>query len=160
MSTRLVNLEHVDARWPALSAQHGWRADVAQLLSHYEAQPVLAPEDERLEPLFGGLTTLSYFGADALPRVLDQQIPAQGTALGRSLQDACGHHDAAVQVTRAEGFATTGMPVFVPVWTPLAVAGGAAPAAASCGERGQPSAPDVFCVFGRLALQPEPRRAL
>jgi pimeloyl-ACP methyl ester carboxylesterase len=164
----LVNLDNVDARWPAISAQRGWRANVAELLLHYEAQPVLAPEDERLEPLFGGLTTLSYFGADALPRVLDQQIPAQGAALGRSLQDACGGAQAlegdavrvAEQRLRAAGFATTGLPVFAPVWIPLAIGGGAAPAAASCGPRGQPSVPDVFCVFGRLALQPEPGRAL
>lgn len=152
LSTRLVNLDNVDARWPAITGQHGWRADVTELLSHYEAQPVLAPEDERLEPLFGGLTTLSYFGADALPRVLDQQIPAQGAALGRSLRDACD--------LRAEGFVTTDIPVFTPVWMPLAIDGGAAPAAASCGPRGQPNTPDVFCAFGRLALQPDPGRAL
>ena len=156
LSTRLVNLENVDARWPALSAQGGWRADVAELLTHYEKLPVLAPEDERLEPLFGGLTTLSYFGADALPRVLDQQIPAQGAAVGRTLEDACSRPPTNME----EGFATTGTPVFVPVWLPLAVSGGAAPAGASCGERGQPSSPEVFCVFGRLALQPEPGRAL
>ena len=164
LSTRLVNLENVDARWPTISAQHGWRAEVAELLSHYEALPVLAPEDERLEPLFGGLTTLSYFGADALPRVLDQQIPEDGAALGRSLQDACGSSQASLSAAelraRAEGFATTGIPVFSPVWVPLAVSGGAAPAAASCSERGEASAPDVFCVFGRLALQTEPGRAL
>lgn len=160
LSTRLVNLDHVDARWPAISAQGGWRGEVTELLSHYRAQPVLAPEDERLEPLFGGLTTLSYFGADALPRVLDQQIPAQGAAVGRSLHAACAPPQPTESQLRAESFATTSIPLFVPVWMPLAISGGAAPASVSCSERGQASASDAFCVFGRLALQPEPGRAL
>lgn len=160
LSTRLVNLEHVDARWPALTGQRGWRTDVAELLSHYDEKPVLAPEDSRLEPLFGGLTTLSYFGANALPRVQDQQIPAGGAALGRSLPDACATPEPSELRLRTEGFATTAIPVFVPVWMPLAVQGGAAPAAVSCDEHGHPSSPDAFCVFGRLALRPEPGRAL
>jgi pimeloyl-ACP methyl ester carboxylesterase len=160
LGTRLVNLEHVDARWPALDGQRGWRADVGQLLSHYEELPVLAPEDKRLDPLFGGLTTLSYFGADALPRVQDQQIPTGGAALGRSLQDACGAAEESELRLRAEGFATTGIPLFIPIWVPLAVQGGAAPAATSCDERGRASSADVFCVFGRLALQAEPGRTL
>ena len=160
LSTRLVNLDHVDAHWQGNPAQRGWRADVAELLSHYESLRVLAPEDERLEPLFGGLTTLSYFGADALPRVLDQKIPADGAAVGRSLEDACRASDPAAAQIRAQGFATTGIPVFTPVWMPLAISGGAAPAAVSCDERGHASSPDAFCVFGRLALQPEPGRTL
>ncbi|HET8940059.1 MAG TPA: hypothetical protein VFN67_41745 [Polyangiales bacterium] len=160
LSTRLVNLDHVDASWPVSSPQRGWRADVAELLSRYERLRVLAPQDDRLDPLFGGLTTLSYFGADALPRVLDQKIPAEGAAMGRTLQDACGAPDPALLRVRAEGFATAGVPVFTPVWIPLAISGGAAPAAVSCDERGHASSADAFCVFGRLALQPEPGRAL
>lgn len=160
LSTRLVNLDHVEPNLPINTADRGWRADVAELLSHYESLRVLEPEDERLEPLFGGLTTLSYFGADALPRVLDQKIPAQGAAIGRTLQDACGASDPTALRVRAEGFATSGMPVFTPVWMPLAIDGGAAPAAVSCDEHGRASSPDVFCIFGRMALQPEPGRTL
>jgi alpha-beta hydrolase superfamily lysophospholipase len=50
--------------------------------------------------------------------------------------------------------------VFTPVWVPLAITGGVAPAAVSCDEHGRASAADSFCVFGRLALRPEPGRAL
>jgi pimeloyl-ACP methyl ester carboxylesterase len=160
LSTRLVNLDQVDARWPPV-AQRSWRSDVAELLSHYDAMRVLAPEDERLDPLFGGLTTLSYFGADALPRVLDQQIPSDGAALGRTLHDSCGADIQANELRlRAEGFATAAVPVFTPVWMPLAISGGAAPAAVSCDARGHASSPDAFCAFARLAMQPESGRAL
>jgi hypothetical protein len=68
LSTRLVNLDHVDASWPVSSPQRGWRADVAELLSRYERLRVLAPQDDRLDPLFGGLTTLSYFRAASRAR--------------------------------------------------------------------------------------------
>jgi predicted alpha/beta-fold hydrolase len=158
VGTRLVNFEHVDAPLPPRAPHGDWRVDLATLLERYQSAPVLAPEDERLEPVFGGLTTLSYFGADAKPRVRDQQIPKEPRAAGQSLELAC----AAPVDERAEVvLATSGLPAFSPVWVPLSSTGGSAPEAARCDERGQPSgAEDSFCVFGRLALQPTRGRAL
>jgi hypothetical protein len=163
LGTRLVNLERVAGESRAPPAARGWRADVSALFERYEAEPVLAPEDERLEPLFGGLTTLSYFGADAKPRVLDQQIPASGAAAGRSLAQACAGSTEGELRARSDALATTGLPAFAPVWIPLAREGGEAPAAVSCDAHGRPLGPGAeagFCAFGRLALQPEPGRAL
>jgi predicted alpha/beta-fold hydrolase len=151
LQTHLVELARVDISVPAPDPRASWQTDVDTLLKLYERAPVLAPEDERLEPLFGGLTTLSYFGADAAARVADQQIPPHARALGQSLQASCsgGSRDPAGVV-----LATSGLPAFSPVWMPLAVRGGSARDSARCDEQGQPSDDESFCVFGRLALQP------
>ena len=45
-----------------------------------------------------------------------------------------------------------------PVWFPIAIDGGAPPAGAACGERGQPlGGKEHFCMFGRLTLGASPR---
>jgi pimeloyl-ACP methyl ester carboxylesterase len=159
IGTRLVNLDNLDIHLPNPDPRAGWRGEIATLLERYETAPVLAPEDERLEPLFGGLTTLSYFGADAAPRVLDQQIPA-ARARGRSLESACSEppEDAADVVLETSGF-----PAFRPVWIPLSASGGLARDSVHCDEHGKPlgdAANASFCVFGRLALHPTGRNPL
>jgi predicted alpha/beta-fold hydrolase len=153
LQTHLVELSRVDLTLPPQDPRAGWQADVDTLLKLYETAPVLAPEDERLEPLFGALTTLSYFGADAAARVLDQQIPPHARALGQSLRASCvaGSRDPADVV-----LATSGLPAFSPVWIPLAVRGGSARESARCDDHGRPSDDESFCAFGRVALQPAP----
>ncbi len=161
VSARLVELKHLDVPPAAPPAGASWREDLGALFDQYERAPVLAPEDTRLEPLYGGLTTLAYFGADPAPRVADQRVPVGARVRGRSLVDACAARpDPEAAATALE---TTGVPHFAPVWIPLAAHGGAAPAGATCDTHGAPvgaSRHDVFCAYGRLALQPEAGRTL
>jgi predicted alpha/beta-fold hydrolase len=161
ISTRLVNFDNLAVHIPPADPAQDWQRAAHALLERYEATPVLAPEDERLEPLFGGLTTLSYFGADAEPRVLDQQLPAHDPALGSSLSEACGEELGAASVRT---LATTGLPAFAPVWLPLSLTQTEQiPAAVSCDAHGKPVGPGAaasFCLFGRLALQSETQRPL
>lgn len=154
---RLLKVDNLDVPLPPVQPA-GWRADLDALFARYERSPVLEPEDSRLEPLFGGLTTLSYFGADAKPRVWDQQIPANGAALGDPLQQVCAEPFDHKSSTRV--FDTIGRPAFAPVWLPLRRTGGAPTAEVTCDEHGRPRGPDAashFCSFGRLALQKEAR---
>ena len=146
LSTRLVKLNNVDAPLPPVAVGHDWRADLSALLAAYERAPVLAPEDARLPPLFGGMTTLSFFGADAEPRVRDQQLK-QGSSSGLELEAAC---------TPREETATEPEPQYRRLWIPLALRGGVAPAAVRCDEHGHASSEDSFCVFARLALHARP----
>lgn len=155
IDTRLLRADNLNVRLPAPQPA-GWRADIAALLQRYEQAPVVKPEDTRLEPLIGGLTTLSFFGADAQARLQDQVI-TQPAARGGNLTDAC-----AAPFDRAADtfFATTGRPAFTPVWLPLAQAGGVAPPSVLCDEHGRPHGEGKelsFCAFGRLALQAEAR---
>jgi pimeloyl-ACP methyl ester carboxylesterase len=158
LGTRLVNLDNLDVLLPEPDPRVGWRGEMRALFERYESAPVLAPEDERLEPLFGGLTTLSYFGADPLPRVLDQRIPAHAHAFGQSLEAAC---EAPPDAAAERVLATSGLPALTPVWIPLSTSGDAAPPLARCDERGAVlGAADGFCSFARVALQPDPGRPL
>jgi pimeloyl-ACP methyl ester carboxylesterase len=160
LSTRLVNLDNLDVPLPEPAPRAGWRADVGALLDRYEHAPVLAPEDQRLEPLVGGLTTLSYFGANAAPRVADQRISRGPRARGQSLEAACVAPTPAAAEAAEVVLATSDLPAFSPVWVPLSTTGGAAPESARCDEQGTPTGADVFCVFGRLALQSAEGRPL
>jgi predicted alpha/beta-fold hydrolase len=160
LGTQLVNLNNLDVPLPRAHPETGWRADIEALLDHYEHTPVLAPEDRRLDPLMGGLTTLSYFGANAQPRVADQQLSSR-RADGLSLETACASPSAEATAAAAVVLATSGLPAFAPVWVPLSVTGGAAPESARCDAAGNPIGSEaVFCMFGRLALQPSERRPL
>jgi pimeloyl-ACP methyl ester carboxylesterase len=157
LGARLAKIENLDLPLPGPHAGAGWRAEVVALIEHYERAPVLAAEDERLDPLYGGLSTLSYFGADAKPRVADQRIPEGPRARGQSLEAACAgvENPAAEQV-----LATSGRPAFTPLWIPLARAGQLPTETWRCDEGGAVAAADSFCVFGRLALQPTAGRPL
>ncbi|MET0384387.1 MAG: hypothetical protein ABW321_00440 [Polyangiales bacterium] len=163
VSTRLVDLAAVQLPLPAADPLASWQAQLAALFAQYEQAPVLAPEDQRLQPLYGGLTTLGYFGTDALPRVQDQLIPAEGAARGLPLEAACEVAAVPSEVDAETALATTGVPRFAPVWLPLAIAGGSASDAVRCSDRGVPTgagADASFCLFGRLALQPHGPRTL
>jgi predicted alpha/beta-fold hydrolase len=161
VSTKLVHLERLEVA-PAHSASSGgpWRHEMAAVLDAYEASPVMVPEDERLGPLYGGLTTLSYFGADSQSRVLDQQLAPPAPARGGTLASACS----APTDDRSEvALAMSGVPAFVPVWVPLSAKAEAVPESARCDERGRASgggAGEVFCAFARVALQPDSGGAL
>jgi dienelactone hydrolase len=148
VGTRLVRLENLDVSLPAPS--DGWRGEMRGLLDMYERAPVLAPDDEQLHPLFGGLTTLSYFGADAKARAFDQRIVPAEVASGTSLEQGCAAPFAAAPIG-------ADVPGFAGVWIPLAIHGGQAPAAVSCDEHGRALGEDAeqsFCMFARTALQP------
>jgi predicted alpha/beta-fold hydrolase len=163
IETRLVSFDNLAAPLPMPEPGAGWRRDMSALFERYENAPVVAPEDERLGPLFGGLTTLSYFGADAEPKMLAQQLGAEGPARGQSLETACGARTPSEREAAEAVLATSGLPAFAPVWIPLSTDGGAAPDAARCDERGKPlgaAAERTFCVFGRLALQPADQHSL
>jgi predicted alpha/beta-fold hydrolase len=160
LGTQLVHLDNLDVPLPPAHPERGWRSDIAALLDHYDRTPVLAPEDRRLDPLIGGLTTLSYFGANAQPRVADQQISPQ-RAHGLSLDTACANPSAEATAAAAGVLETSGLPAFSPVWVPLSVTGGPTPASARCDAEGNPIGGEaVFCVFGRLALQPTEHKPL
>jgi predicted alpha/beta-fold hydrolase len=159
VGTQLMQLDNVDLHLPPADPRGNLRSELTTLFAQYERAPVLSPEDARLEPLLGALTTLSYFGAEVTPRVLDQQIPASADdrAHGQTLETSC----AAFDTTSAElGLATTGVPAFTPVWIPLATRGGLGPRSSHCDEHGQPSDDATFCAFARLALQPGQARSL
>jgi predicted alpha/beta-fold hydrolase len=159
LGTQLVNLDNLDVPLPRPQPGAGWRADIGALLDHYERTPVLAPEDRRLDPLIGGLTTLSYFGANAQPRVADQRLSAPSH--GVSLETACASPSAEATQAAEVVLATTDLPAFSPVWVPLSATGGPAPESARCDAHGKPLGGDaVFCVFGRIALQPTQRKPL
>ena len=157
LSARVAHVENLEVPLPSVTAGTAWQADVANLLDRYEEAPVLAPEDQRLEPLYGGLSTLSYFGADAKPRLADQRIPHGPNARGHSLEAAC-----ALEPTAAaqEVFATSRLPAFTPLWIPASKSGRPTSGAAHCDDRGESDSAESFCMFGRLALQAEPGRPL
>lgn len=163
ISTRVVNLANLEVPVQPRDASDSWRSDLDRLFDVYDRAPVIAAEDPHLEPLEGGLTTLSYFGANAKPRVLDQQVGARAPALGRDLAFSCAA-PGPTEVDAAQSvFATTGLPAFAPVWIPVSLHGDPAPESARCDDRGRAIGPDAerfFCVFGRLALQPNDRRPL
>jgi predicted alpha/beta-fold hydrolase len=155
----MVKLSNVDVALPASNPHAGWQANIAALLERYEGAAVLVPGDERLEPSFGGVLTLSYFGADPQRRLADQQIPAGWHAHGSSVDAAC----AAASDDQSRALETTGLPSFTPIWLPISRSGGRAPESARCDEFGKPLAPDenaTLCVFARLALQTTERRPL
>lgn len=143
----MVRMANVDVPLPLPGAS--WRDDLGALFTQYERAPVLAPEDARLGPLFGGLTTLSFFGADAEPRVRDQQL-SPGSARGESLRTVCAQRDAPQPQPQAQA------PHYAAVWMPVSLHGGAAPAAVSCEAHGHTDSPDSFCVFARVALHESP----
>lgn len=157
LSARFANIDNLDVPLPASVESAGWRADMSELLDRYERAPVLAAEDERLEPLLGGLATLSYFGADAKLRVAAQQITPGQRAPGRSLAQACVPDHVPAE---DRALATIEAPVFIPMWIPLARAGQQPAATWRCDERGQANAAESFCMFGRLAVRPEAGRPL
>jgi pimeloyl-ACP methyl ester carboxylesterase len=151
IGTRLVELDNLDVPSPPLRSKDSWRGDVRALLERYEHAPVLAPEDEHLEPLFGGLTTLSYFGADAKSRALDQKLSAASQAA-----------DLAQVCTRTAPTAPIGidLPAFEALWIPLAIHGGEAEPGVQCDEHGTPTGEgkeQSYCMFARAALQPGAR---
>jgi dienelactone hydrolase len=156
VGTRLVSLDNLELSVPRVAAGTDWRDEAREILDAYERAPVLAPEDARLEPLFGGLTTLSYFGADAKSRTFDQKLMPPAAVSGGSLQDACAAQSPPVPIAND-------LPTFQPVWIPLARDGGAAHANVRCDERGRASgagADESFCMFARAALQPQGAHSL
>lgn len=156
IETRLIDLDHLDVPLPAPEPSAQWRNELHALLARYESAPVIAPEDVRLEPLVGGLTTLSYFGADAKARAQDQQIASVVPQRGSTLTAVCERPPDTPPIG-------SDLPAFVPVWTPLAISGGAAPATVTCDETGAPHGPGSegsFCMFARVALQSGAKHAL
>ena len=156
IETQLVDLDHLNVPLPAPEPSAQWRHELHALLARYESAPVLAPKDVRFEPLIGGLATLSYFGADAKARAQDQELANTAPQHGSTLAAACERPPDALPVG-------SDLPAFVPVWTPLAIGGGAAPATVQCDESGAvrgEGAEHSFCMFARVALQPGATHAL
>lgn len=173
MDARMVSMRSLEV--PRVvhvrEARLPWQREVDELLARYEAAPLLAPRDEHLEPLFGGITTLTYFGADMGQKAFDQQLPPGWAAPGTSLEAVCA---AGIPVVDAPPPPSSSDPRWMtlagpewmrltPVWIPIAIDGGAPPASARCEPDGSASGPEPvehFCMFGRLALQPHPSRSL
>jgi predicted alpha/beta-fold hydrolase len=163
ISTRVVNLANLEVPVPPRDPNAGWKSEIDALLNIYDRAPVIAAEDRHLEPVEGGLTTLSYFGANAKPRVVDQRVGARPPALGKDVVSSCVAPTPAEVEAAQSMFATTGLPQFAPVWIPLSLHGDSAPESARCNERGQLAGADTerfYCLFGRLAMQPSDQRPL
>lgn len=153
ISTQLVQIDNLAVPLPAPNPRAGWQAEVAALLELYERSPVVAPEDERLVPLFGGLTSLTYFGVDVQARARDQQFSPPEAARGGELATACAEEMRPI----------ADPPGFSPIWIPLSRAGAAPDPSVQCDPQGKAigeHAADAFCSFARLALRPEPDRTL
>ena len=153
ISTQLVQIDNLAVPLPSPNPSAGWQAEAAALLDVYERSPVVAPEDERLDPLFGGLTSLTYFGVDVQARARDQQLSPGMAAPGEKLSTACAE----------ELRPTADAPSFLPVWVPLSRMGAEPDPGVQCDPQGKPTgerAAESFCMFARLALRPERDRTL
>lgn len=147
ISTRLIDFDNLALKLPPADPAAGWKHEVNALFDRYASDPVVAPEDQRLDPLVGGLTTLMFFGVDVQSRVRDQELTPDA-ARGGDLVTAC----------TGEPSATDEEPRYTPVWLPLSRTGGAAADSVRCDAHGHASgerAQDAFCMFARLALRPE-----
>ena len=138
--TSLIRVDRAGTPLPPPRPRAAWKAEVHDALALYERAPVLTRGDEHLEPMYGGISTLSYYSADLEQKLVDQRLDPR--ARGGDLQAACA--------ASAPPGATD--PLFSRTWIPVALRGGAPPADASCGVEGEPSG-EHLCLFARVALQ-------
>jgi pimeloyl-ACP methyl ester carboxylesterase len=156
LETRIVSLPNVDLDPQVRTTSSGWKASIARDLDIYQSSPVLTAGDERLEPIYGGISTLTYFGIDLQQKARDQLIARRPEPVGRSLSAACEVGEAQAIPLSSSNHATIEVPAYEPVWMPIDVAGGAAAAGVGCDSAGRPISPTPgghFCMFGRMALQ-------
>lgn len=166
LETHIVNLNNL-ATHVLGTARTSWQSAVEALLERYETAPVLNPGDEHLDPIFGGLSTLTYYGADLIQKAQDQQIPENFQAAGASAAEICAPPElsAAAPASDAPPAAeeTPHAVEFKPLWIPIASTGGVAPDEARCDANGHALDAEQFghfCMFGRLALQSASGRPL
>lgn len=124
---------------------------------------MLAPGNVRFEPIFGGLTTLIYFGDDFGQKLLDQRIAPGWVRQGTDLEHACAVQDPDEDSDEAANSDNSDRtldsplePDFTPLWMPASIDGHPLTGDERCDESGHPTGPDAktFCMFGRLALRP------
>lgn len=144
LDTRLVELSHLATPVPELR-DGDWKAQADAALQHYGNEMVVRAEDERFEPIVGGITTLAYFAPDLSRKLADQLVWSQPPERGRSLTALCQAPPPAADAA-----------VYESVWIPLPLDAKTADATVTCDETGTSSRPDHFCLFGRFARRPGP----
>ena len=157
----MIQLQNLETELPKPLPTSEWKHEVDGILVRYEAAPALSYGDERLRPIFGGITTLTYYGEDLGQKLLDQRIPPGSRLLGSSIGEACeGGAGAAMPAASdplSRSLENPSRPAFQFVWVPTPLAGRLLADDARCDDRGTPlgnNPQDHFCMFARLAMQP------